>query len=118
MIEKRVYFKPVFLYDECNINCVRQFWCNFFASSVFSMKPYALTFKAFFAMLLIVVLFAPHQASAQTSRLYLAGYLGLSTFNDLGFSDRGTNNSGDMELDNGTSFAGAIGLRLSRNTRL
>ena len=57
-------------------------------------------------------------ANAQVSRLYFAGYLGLSTFNDQPFSETTTNTSGDIKLDNATSFAGALGLRLSRDTRL
>ncbi len=57
-------------------------------------------------------------ASAQVSRLYFAGYLGLSTFNDQAFSETSTNTSGDIELDNAGSFAGALGLRLSRDTRM
>ena len=57
-------------------------------------------------------------AKAQVSRLYFAGYLGLNTFSDSSFTESGTSTSGDLELDNATSFAGALGLRLDRSTRL
>ncbi len=57
-------------------------------------------------------------ANAQTSRIYFAGYLGLNTYDDQEFSEKSTNSIGDFELDGATSFAGAIGLRLSRQFRL
>lgn len=57
-------------------------------------------------------------AQAQTSRIYLAGYLGLNLFNDQEFTEGSTGRSGDFELDNATSFAGALGMRLSQNVRL
>ena len=68
--------------------------------------------------LIVSTLCAASFAHAQTSRIYLAGYLGLNTFNDQEFTESSTASSGEMELDNSTSFAGAIGLRLSRNMRL
>jgi opacity protein-like surface antigen len=60
----------------------------------------------------------PAAAAAQTSRIYFAGYLGLNTYEDQKFTEKTTNNNGDFQLDNATSFAGAIGLRLSRQLRL
>jgi OOP family OmpA-OmpF porin len=57
-------------------------------------------------------------AHAQTSRLYFAGYLGLSTFSDMEFSESSTSSNGDLQADNATSFAGALGIRLNRNIRL
>lgn len=57
-------------------------------------------------------------ANAQTSRVYLAGYLGLNTFYDQEFTDSASGNSGDFEIDNDFSFAGALGLRLSPQVRL
>ncbi|MAF97109.1 MAG: hypothetical protein CMH26_00570 [Micavibrio sp.] len=57
-------------------------------------------------------------AAAQTSRLYFAGYLGLNTFNDQKFEEKSTGSTGDFELDNTTSFAGALGIRLSRQLRV
>lgn len=56
-------------------------------------------------------------AAAQTSRIYLAGYLGLNLFNDLEFTDSNAGNSGDFEVDNAPSFAGALGIRLSHQWR-
>ncbi len=57
-------------------------------------------------------------AYAQVSRIYFAGYLGLNTFNEMSFSESTSGASGDFKVDNATSFAGALGLRLNRNTRL
>lgn len=57
-------------------------------------------------------------AQAQTSRLYFAGYMGLNTFSEQGFNERSTPGSGNMEFDNATSFAGALGLRLNNKLRV
>jgi OOP family OmpA-OmpF porin len=57
-------------------------------------------------------------ANAQTSRIYFAGYLGLSTFSDMDFSESVTPADGNLAADNTTSFAGALGIRLNRNLRL
>lgn len=57
-------------------------------------------------------------AQAQVSRIYLAGYLGLNTFGDQEINDNTSLLNGDMELDNAVSFAGALGLRLSKQVRL
>ena len=57
-------------------------------------------------------------ANAQTSRIYLAGYLGLNTFFDQEFTDSSSGNSGDFEIENDYSLAGALGLRLSPLVRL
>ncbi|MCC6598781.1 MAG: porin family protein [Alphaproteobacteria bacterium] len=58
------------------------------------------------------------QAFAQTSRLYFAGYLGLNKLNDVGFTESTTASNGDLKFDNGSSFAGALGIRLTRGLRL
>ncbi|MCB1720543.1 MAG: porin family protein [Rhodospirillales bacterium] len=57
-------------------------------------------------------------AQAQTSRFYLAGYLGLNTFNDQEFTESASGNNGDFEIDNTMSFAGALGMRLSQQLRI
>ena len=57
-------------------------------------------------------------AQAQVSRIYLAGYMGLNTGTDQNFLETQTNNSGDFEFDNAVTFAGALGIRLSRQLRL
>lgn len=57
-------------------------------------------------------------ASAQVSRLYFAGYLGLNSINDANFSHSAPSANGDFKFGNGTSFAGALGMRLTRNLRL
>lgn len=62
--------------------------------------------------------FAAVDASAQVSRVYLAGYLGLNTFGDQDFKSGSPQAKGTIGLDNAPSFAGAIGLRLSRDVRI
>lgn len=57
-------------------------------------------------------------AQAQVSRIYMAGYMGLNTFSDQDFEDSGSTTKGSLRFDNAPSFAGAIGLRLSRDVRL
>lgn len=57
-------------------------------------------------------------AQAQSSRLYFAGYLGLSTSTESEFSETTTARSGDMEFDNGVSLAAAMGLRLTPQWRI
>lgn len=70
------------------------------------------------AALLGGVLAAAHPAQAQVSRIYMAGYMGLNTFSDQDFEDSGSSTKGTVRFDNAPSFAGAIGLRLSRDVRL
>ena len=55
-------------------------------------------------------------AMAQSSRMYLAGYMGLNTLTSQDFSH--PTSSGSIDLKNGTSFAGALGLRLNPNVRI
>lgn len=57
-------------------------------------------------------------AQAQTSRVYLAGYFGLNTYGDQAFNESTTGRSGNYEMDNALSFAGALGLRLSQQLRI
>ena len=57
------------------------------------------------------------QALAQTSRIYFAGYLGLNKFSDLTFSEKTRPASGDFKLSNATTFAGALGIRLTPQVR-
>lgn len=57
-------------------------------------------------------------ASAQVSRLYFAGYLGLNSINDVSFSHSSPDTAGNLKFSKGTSFAGALGVRLTRNLRL
>lgn len=58
------------------------------------------------------------KTNAQSSSIYVAGYMGMNLFNDQNYKDSATNSSGDIELDNGSSFAGALGLRLSKQARI
>lgn len=57
-------------------------------------------------------------AQAQSSRLYLAGYLGLNTFTESDFSESTTGSEGDIEFKNAFSLAGALGLRLTPQWRI
>lgn len=57
-------------------------------------------------------------ASAQSSRLYFAGYMGLNANFESSFSDSRTNRSGDLKSSNAPSFAGALGLRVNRQVRV
>ncbi len=59
---------------------------------------------------------ATTNAHAQSSRMYVAGYMGLNTMSAQDFSGR--NSAGSVDFKNGTSFAGALGLRLSPNIRV
>jgi opacity protein-like surface antigen len=71
------------------------------------------------ALGLAVSCFLPFsEALAGKSRLYLAGYLGLNTYPDMEYSDGAVPASGEISVNNSVSFAGALGLRLSRNTRI
>ncbi len=64
-----------------------------------------------------VMLTGVTDAQAQTSRLYFGGYMGLLTFNDQEFTESTGSTSGGLELKNGLSMAGALGLRFSRQLR-
>lgn len=57
-------------------------------------------------------------ANAQSSRVYFASYLGLNTSTDHEFSESSTPANGDFEYSNTTSFAGALGLRVSPAVRV
>ena len=64
------------------------------------------------------MIFATSTAFAQTSRIYFAGYMGLSTHKEDDFSESTTASSGDYELDNGFALAAALGLRLTPEWRV
>lgn len=68
----------------------------------------------FCALLGVLICLSSLQAHAQTSRLYFAGYAGLNTFNDQPFEESTGNTSGELGLNNGQTFAGALGIRLSQ----
>mgnify|MGYP002713218198 CR=1 FL=1 len=68
--------------------------------------------------LITVLVSTAGNAYAQSSRLYFAGYLGLSTFNDSEFSESTMNRDGDMQFKNAFSLAGALGLRLTPQWRI
>lgn len=67
---------------------------------------------------LLAFLGAVSSARAQTSHVYFAGYMGLVRSHDQPFAETTSGSNGDIEMDNANSFAGALGLRFSRNLRL
>lgn len=69
-------------------------------------------------ILAAILLAAPTPAQAQTSRVYLASYFGLKTYPDSEYDDSASGTSGDIKFKNAWSFAGALGLRLSQQTRV
>lgn len=70
------------------------------------------------ALLLTGATMLPAVAQAQTSRIYFAGYLGLSKFPDMGYSESSSGETGDLKLSNGYNFGGALGIRLTNQLRL
>lgn len=64
------------------------------------------------------ILTAAVAAQAQSSRIYFAGYLGLSMPSNSAFSDSASATTGDIEYKNATSFGGAMGLRLYPSWRV
>ncbi len=56
-------------------------------------------------------------AFAQSSRIYLSGYMGLNTMPDNDFTEKSSGISGTYQTNNTVNFAGAIGLRYSRQLR-
>lgn len=80
------------------------------------MKIIKLKYAAFVALIMFCSVFAD-QAKAQTSRIYLAGYMGLNTMPDSDITETTSNISGTYKTNNAMSFSGAIGLRLNRQIR-
>lgn len=70
---------------------------------------------SFYALILVIFL-GNATAQAQSSRMYVAGYMGLNTMSAQDFSHPTSN--GSVDFKNGTSFAGALGLRLTPNIRV
>lgn len=66
----------------------------------------------------IATCFATGASYAQSSRIYIAGYLGLNMHSESPFSETTSGLSGDYELDNTQTFAGALGLRIDKNWRV
>ena len=71
----------------------------------------------FLALVLLFVCTAS-DAHAQTSRIYFAGYMGITGYDGLSFSDTVTPATGEFEPKNTMNFAGAMGLRFTRNFRM
>ena len=60
------------------------------------------------AVLACVIVFGSSDANAQTTRLYLSGYLGLSDFGSNEFDDGSVPVSGELDVDETYAFAGAL----------
>lgn len=73
-------------------------------------------FLAAGALFTLTSLLSADAAWAQSSRLYLSGYMGLNTLSSRDFTH--PTNDGSIELKNGTSLAGALGLRVAPNVRV
>ena len=73
--------------------------------------------RSIFTCALIMCITAAQPAAAQSSRIYFAGYFGLKSISDAEFKEATTGRSGDFKMDNAMSFAGALGIRLSRQLR-
>ncbi|MDP7143503.1 MAG: acyloxyacyl hydrolase [Alphaproteobacteria bacterium] len=72
-----------------------------------------------FVCLLGLGLFATtDHADARSSRMYVAGYMGLNLHSQSEFSETTAGISGDYEMENNLTFAGALGLRLTENVRV
>lgn len=70
------------------------------------------------ALLLGCASFSGVVMADENSRFYLAGYMGLNIGTENDFSDKANNVSGEVKKDHGMSFAGALGLRLSKHFRV
>jgi len=71
----------------------------------------------FLSFIFIVSVFSS-TAYAQSSRIYISGYMGLNTYGDNDFNEDRTPVNGDMEFKNAISLAGALGIRLTRKIRV
>ncbi|MCB9990126.1 MAG: porin family protein [Rhodospirillales bacterium] len=70
------------------------------------------------ALTLVCAVVAATAAHAQSSRLYLAGYMGLNTSGDHDFSEGTMSQEGEIKNKNTFTLAGALGVRLTPQWRL
>lgn len=68
-------------------------------------------------MIFAFVLGMPAYASA-AKRIYFAGYMGLNMMGTRDFSETVNNVNGELFIDDGESFAGAIGFKLTPQLRI
>lgn len=89
----------------------------FWYSLLFYLNPMC---RYFFTIIIgsLCVALLSQKAHAQSSRLYFAGYLGLTSFPEQELSDGANNVNANISLDNATNFGAAMGLRLSPELRL
>jgi opacity protein-like surface antigen len=73
-------------------------------------------FRLFLISLLFLLVVLPFaEAQARRSRIYLAGYMGLSVHpQQLEYTEGPSSREGDVELENGYNFAGALGIRINK----
>jgi opacity protein-like surface antigen len=68
--------------------------------------------------LILAMTMTAKTACAQTSRLYIASYMGFNLYDKQDFHEDTTATSGHFDYKNAMSFAGALGIRLNRHVRL
>lgn len=68
-------------------------------------------------MILAIILGTPLCAQA-AKRIYFAGYSGINIFPEQNFKEEATGVEGQIGLQNGASFAGAIGFKLTPQLRI
>jgi opacity protein-like surface antigen len=73
---------------------------------------------ALFLVLIVLGIMLGTPAYAQTSRLYFAGYLGMTGYEGMDFSNEAADITGSIDLEEGYAYAGALGLRLSKKLRM
>ena len=83
------------------------------------LKTNKRNFKAVVAVAALVTVISSSTAlmAAEGSRFYLAGYMGLNIGTNQDFSDNSNGTSGEFKTKAAPSFAGALGLRLTKNLR-
>ncbi len=70
-----------------------------------------------FIVLPVFALIPLHDAQA-AKRIYFAGYMGSNVFPEQEFKDSSTNDSGEIGIEDGKNFAGAIGFKLTPHLRI
>ncbi len=67
-----------------------------------------------FVLAALICVLPLSDAQAKRTRLYLAGYMGLNTHVEAEYTESTASTNGDLELENGFNFAGALGVRINK----
>lgn len=113
-LDSRVFFTYHGVYHPGRFGSWPRLWLYCF-TEFYSLKQTLLKYAGLGAVLLLMLCGA-QSAQAQSSRMYIAGYMGLNTMSAQDFSHPTSN--GSIDFKNGGSFAGALGLRLTPNFRV